>query len=138
MSPQRPRRGPPEVEASGGRRSRSSTRRRPVRGPSSRRKQLERDEHDDIHKVLGGIAGVYLRDEDGYGLRPNIGMRGAAADRSAKITLMEDGVLIAPGALHRAGRVLLPARHADVAHRGHEGTVGDPVRARTPSVARSI
>jgi Fe(3+) dicitrate transport protein len=57
---------------------------------------LERDEHDDLHKVLAGIAGVYLRDEDGYGLRPNIGMRGAAADRSAKITLMEDGVLIAP------------------------------------------
>ncbi|MDQ3367097.1 MAG: TonB-dependent receptor [Myxococcota bacterium] len=57
---------------------------------------LERDEHDDLHKVLRGIAGVYLRDEDGYGLRPNIGMRGAAADRSAKITLMEDGVLIAP------------------------------------------
>jgi Fe(3+) dicitrate transport protein len=57
---------------------------------------LERDEHDDLHKVLGGTAGVYLRDEDGYGLRPNIGMRGAAADRSAKITLMEDGVLIAP------------------------------------------
>jgi Fe(3+) dicitrate transport protein len=57
---------------------------------------LERDEHDDLHKVLRGVAGVYLRDEDGYGLRPNIGMRGAAADRSAKITLMEDGVLIAP------------------------------------------
>lgn len=59
-------------------------------------KQLERDEYDDLHKVLRGIAGVYLRDEDGYGLRPNIGMRGAAADRSAKITIMEDGVLIAP------------------------------------------
>ncbi|MBA2543501.1 MAG: TonB-dependent receptor plug domain-containing protein, partial [Deltaproteobacteria bacterium] len=57
---------------------------------------LERAEQDDLHKVLGGIAGVYLRDEDGYGLRPNIGMRGAAADRSSKITLMEDGVLIAP------------------------------------------
>jgi len=57
---------------------------------------LERDEYDDLHKVLRGIAGVYLRDEDGYGLRPNIGMRGAAADRSAKITIMEDGVLIAP------------------------------------------
>lgn len=57
---------------------------------------LEREEHDDLHKVLRGVAGVYLRDEDGYGLRPNIGMRGAAADRSAKITLMEDGVLIAP------------------------------------------
>lgn len=58
--------------------------------------QLEREEHDDLHKVLGSIAGVYVRDEDGYGLRPNIGMRGAAADRSSKITIMEDGVLSGP------------------------------------------
>ena len=57
---------------------------------------LERTERDDIHKVLAGVAGVYLREEDGYGLRPNIGMRGAAAERSAKVALMEDGVLIAP------------------------------------------
>jgi len=60
------------------------------------REQLERNEYDDVHKALAAIAGVYVRDEDGYGLRPNIGMRGVAADRSAKITLMEDGVLIAP------------------------------------------
>lgn len=57
---------------------------------------LERAEENDIHKVLAHVAGVYLRDEDGYGLRPNIGMRGAAAERSAKVALMEDGVLIAP------------------------------------------
>lgn len=57
---------------------------------------LEREETDDLHKVLSHVAGVYLRDEDGYGLRPNIGMRGAAADRSAKVTLMEDGVLSGP------------------------------------------
>jgi Fe(3+) dicitrate transport protein len=60
------------------------------------KEQLERDEYDDLHKVLGGIAGVYVRDEDGYGLRPNIGMRGASADRSSKITLMEDGILSGP------------------------------------------
>ena len=60
------------------------------------REVLERAEHDDLHTVLGSTAGVYVRDEDGYGLRPNIGMRGASADRSSKITLMEDGVLIAP------------------------------------------
>lgn len=60
------------------------------------REVLERDEHDDLHKVLAAIAGVYVRDEDGYGLRPNIGMRGVAADRSAKITLLEDGVLSGP------------------------------------------
>src|SRR5262245_45405483 len=60
------------------------------------KEQLERDEFDDLHKVLAGTAGVYIRDEDGYGLRPNIGMRGAAADRSQKITIMEDGVLSGP------------------------------------------
>lgn len=57
---------------------------------------LERTEQDDIHKVLATVAGVYVRDEDGYGLRPNIGMRGAAAERSAKVMLLEDGIPIAP------------------------------------------
>jgi len=58
--------------------------------------QLERAEQDDIHELVKDIPGVYVRGEDGAGLRPNIGLRGAAADRSAKVTLMEDGVLLAP------------------------------------------
>ena len=57
---------------------------------------LEAQEYDDVHRVLKQIPGVYVRDEDGQGLRPNIGLRGANSDRSAKVTLMEDGVLMAP------------------------------------------
>lgn len=57
---------------------------------------LDRYEHDDIHRVLARVPGVYVRGEDGVGLRPNIGMRGASSDRSARITLLEDGVPLAP------------------------------------------
>jgi Fe(3+) dicitrate transport protein len=57
---------------------------------------LERFEADDVHRVLRSVPGVYVRDEDGVGLRPNIGLRGASSDRSAKVTLLEDGVLFTP------------------------------------------
>ena len=59
-------------------------------------KVLEELAYDDPTSVLMLVPGVYLRQEDGYGLRPNIGLRGANSERSKKVTLMEDGVLFGP------------------------------------------
>lgn len=50
----------------------------------------------DAHDVLSQVPGVYSRGEDGYGLRPNIALRGVRAERSQNVTIMEDGILITP------------------------------------------
>ena len=57
---------------------------------------LEQFDYSDLNQVLGTLPGVYIRLEDGYGLRPNIGLRGVSSERSQKVTLTEDGVLIKP------------------------------------------
>ncbi len=48
------------------------------------------------NRVFARVPGVYVREEDGSGLFPNISIRGVDGTRNEKITVMEDGILQAP------------------------------------------
>ncbi len=59
-------------------------------------KKIELYQYTDVNRALKQVSGVYVREEDGLGLRPNIGLRGTNPDRSKKIVILEDDILIGP------------------------------------------
>lgn len=58
--------------------------------------KVEQQQQTDANRVLKQVPGVYIQEEDGLGLRPNIGLRGTHPHRSRKVVILEDGILIGP------------------------------------------
>lgn len=69
---------------------------RPMAPKKVSKEKIETYQYTDVNRALKQTSGVYSREEDGQGLRPNIGLRGTNPDRSKKVTLMQDEVLIGP------------------------------------------
>jgi len=55
-------------------------------------RELARTQPINANEVLRRVPGVYVRDEEGAGLRPNIGVRGLDPTRSRRVLVLEDGM----------------------------------------------
>lgn len=49
-------------------------------------------EFSNIHSIVRTVPGVYVREEDGLGTFPRIGIRASSSGRSDRISIMEDGI----------------------------------------------
>ena len=56
------------------------------------RRTLEASRVFTVNEALRKVPGVNVRDEEGFALRPNIGIRGLNPTRSSKTLLLEDGI----------------------------------------------
>ncbi len=72
--------------------SEEALKRAPGSGAIVSAKDLDRIKPFTINEVLRSVPGVVMRDEEGFGLRPNIGIRGLNPTRSTKVLLLEDGL----------------------------------------------
>ncbi|HEX5649208.1 MAG TPA: TonB-dependent siderophore receptor [Steroidobacteraceae bacterium] len=45
-----------------------------------------------VNEALRKVPGIFARDEEGFGLRPNLGIRGLNPTRSSKVLMLEDGI----------------------------------------------
>ncbi|MCF6217683.1 MAG: TonB-dependent receptor [Gammaproteobacteria bacterium] len=61
-----------------------------------KKEDIRQQNYDDVNRVLRKVPGVYVREEDGFGLFPSISLRGVDTTRSSKVTVMEDGVMMSP------------------------------------------
>ncbi len=67
----------------------------PGSGATIEAEQLERSRVFTVNEALRSVPGAYPRDEEGMGMRPNIGFRGMNPTRSSKVLLLEDGIPLA-------------------------------------------
>lgn len=69
----------------------------PGSGATIEQEDMERSRVFTVNEALRQVAGVFPRDEEGLGLRPNIGIRGLSPIRSSKTLLLEDGLPLTYG-----------------------------------------
>lgn len=69
----------------------------PGSGATIEAEDLERARVLTVNEALRQAPGVFPRDEEGLGLRPNIGIRGLSPTRSTEVLLLEDGLPLTYG-----------------------------------------